>query len=423
MNNNQSLWNKIWHSGKRSRASVIVLSVMLLTALLSSLLASNKPIWIATNAGHFFPALSGMDVIPGNAEGTNQIDFRSSNWEQTPGINFIKAPIAWSPNASDSYDDGYSPPELERNKESNQPPHLLGTGKRGEDLLAGLIHGSKVSVTVGFLSMVIAGIIGIFLGALSGFFGDDKIKLTKGTLYMSIAGIIPAWFYSFHLRSYILEEALKTSTLTFLWELLLIKLIFILVIGLFAFAGMILSKVKFFNKKVPLKIDSTISRIIEIFISLPRLLLILSIAAIAKPSILNLVLIIGLTSWTEIARFTRAELLSIRNHDYILAARSMGLSEFRIMLRHALPNGISTALVALTFGVSAAILIESGLSFLGIGVPHDSVTWGSLLAAGRENFSAWWLVVFPGLAIFATVTALNFLGEAMREIWDPKNKC
>ncbi len=100
----------------------------------------------------------------------------------------------------------------------------------------------------------------------------------------------------------------------------------------------------------------------------------------------------------------------------------MGLSEFRIMLRHALPNGISTALVALTFGVSAAILIESGLSFLGIGVPHDSVTWGSLLAAGRENFSAWWLVVFPGLAIFATVTALNFLGEAMREIWDPKNR-
>ncbi|MBK7390861.1 MAG: hypothetical protein IPI23_17835 [Bacteroidetes bacterium] len=235
MSNNQSLCYKIWHSGKRSRASVLVLSVMLVTALLSSILASNKPIWIATNAGHFFPALSGMDVIPGNAEGTAQIDFRNTNWDQTPGINFIKAPIAWSPNASDSYDDGYSPPELERNIASNQPPHLLGTGKRGEDLLAGLIHGSKVSVTVGFLSMVIAGIIGIFLGALSGFFGDDKIKISRGTWYLIIAGIIPAWFYSFHLRSYILEEALKTSTLSFLWELLLTKLIFILVLCPFCF--------------------------------------------------------------------------------------------------------------------------------------------------------------------------------------------
>lgn len=400
----------------------MVLFLMVFTALFASILANDKPIWISTGEAHYFPALSGMQVIPLNANENTQIDFREKGWEQTPGINFIKAVVTWSPNASDSYDDGYSPPELQGNIQTQQQPHILGTGKRGDDLLAGLIHGSKVSVMVGFLSMLIAGIIGIFLGALAGYFGDEKLKVSRGTWYLSIAGILPAWFYSFHLRSYILEAALKTSTFAFIWELLLTKLIFILIIVLFALAGKVLSRIKYFQKSIPVRLDAAISRVIEIFISLPRLLLILSIAAIAKPSILNLILIIGLTSWTEIARFTRAELLSIRNHDYIHAARSMGLSEFRIMLKHALPNAITTALVALTFGVSAAILTESGLSFLGIGVPHDSVTWGSLLASGRENFSAWWLVVFPGLAIFSTVTALNFIGEALREIWDPKNR-
>jgi peptide/nickel transport system permease protein len=155
-------------------------------------------------------------------------------------------------------------------------------------------------------------------------------------------------------------------------------------------------------------------------ISLPKLLLILAIAAIAKPSVLNLILIIGLTSWTEMARFTRAEMLSLREQDFIQSARSLGLKESTILLKHALPNGIATAMVALTFGVSAAILIESGLSFLGIGVEPGTVTWVMLLSEGRSNFSAWWLVVFPGLAIFATVTALNFIGEALREVMDPR---
>ena len=96
------------------------------------------------------------------------------------------------------------------------------------------------------------------------------------------------------------------------------------------------------------------------------------------------------------------------------------LKERTILFKHALPNGIATAMVAITFGVSAAILIESGLSFLGIGVEPGTVTWGMLLSEGRTNFSAWWLVVFPGLAIFATVTALNFIGEALREVLDPR---
>ncbi|MBL0343315.1 MAG: ABC transporter permease subunit [Bacteroidetes bacterium] len=133
----------------------------------------------------------------------------------------------------------------------------------------------------------------------------------------------------------------------------------------------------FFRKELFLPVDSIISRLIEILTSLPRLILIISIASISKPSIINLIFVIGFTSWTEIARFTRAEMLRIRNLEYIQSVTSMGFSTMRIVFLHALPNAIAPALIAISFGIASAILIESGLSFLGIGVPQDIVTWGS----------------------------------------------
>jgi peptide/nickel transport system permease protein len=156
---------------------------------------------------------------------------------------------------------------------------------------------------------------------------------------------------------------------------------------------------------------------------MPLLILIISVAAIAKEkSIINIMVIIGLTGWTPIARLTRAEFLRVSNLEYIQAAKSMGFKEFRIIFKHALPNAIAPALVAIAFGVASAILIESSLSFLGVGVPPDTVTWGSLLNSGREQYNAWWLVLFPGLAIFLTVTVYNLLGEGLRDALDPRLK-
>jgi peptide/nickel transport system permease protein len=126
--------------------------------------------------------------------------------------------------------------------------------------------------------------------------------------------------------------------------------------------------------------------------------------------------LIALTSWTGIARLTRAEILRIKKLDYIQAAKALGYSQSRIIMRHALLNGLAPALVAIAFGVASTILIESSLSFLGIGLPIDTVTWGSMLSEGRTQFSAWWMTVFPGLAIFITVTIYNILGDALREI-------
>jgi peptide/nickel transport system permease protein len=172
---------------------------------------------------------------------------------------------------------------------------------------------------------------------------------------------------------------------------------------------------------VPL--DSIISRSIEILNSLPVLILILSLSTLIKEaSFVYLMIIIGLVSWTGIARFTRAEFLRIRQMDYIESAKAMGFKEKRIIFRHALINGIAPAMVSIAFGIAGAILIESSLSFLGVGVPRDVITWGKLLSEGKENFHAWWLVIFPGIFIFITVTAYNLIGEGLRDAMDPKLK-
>jgi peptide/nickel transport system permease protein len=131
-------------------------------------------------------------------------------------------------------------------------------------------------------------------------------------------------------------------------------------------------------------------------------------------------IIIGFTSWVNIARLTRSQFLQVRSYDYVAAARSLGYSDTRIMFRHILPNAIGPILIPVAFGVAGAILAESGLSFLGVGVPAEVITWGALLAGARSNAAAWWLVVTPGLAIFATVTFYNLLGDGLRDALDPK---
>ena len=179
----------------------------------------------------------------------------------------------------------------------------------------------------------------------------------------------------------------------------------------------------FFGKMIKVPVDGFVLRSIELLRSLPRLVIIITIAAIAKkPSFLLLMTIIGATSWTGIARLTRAEFLRTRSLEFISAARSMGFSDIRIIFRHALPNSLAPVFVAIAFGIASAILIESGLSFLGIGVPEDATTWGSLLSQGRQNPEAAWLIMWPGFFIFITVTVYNLIGDGLRDALDPKLK-
>ena len=219
--------------------------------------------------------------------------------------------------------------------------NLFGTDQAGVDVLAKMVHGTTIALLVGFVSMGIAGTIGVVVGAVGGYFGG--------------------------------------------W------------------------------------IDMLTSRVTEIVMCVPTLVLILSIVAIIeKPTIWHTMAIIGFTGWTGIARLTRGEFLRLKSSEYVTAARAAGAGPLRIMLRHVLPNALAPILVPITFGIASAILTESGLSFLGFGPPPPSASWGSVLNGARSNLGMWWLVVFPGAAIFLTVLAYNLIGEGLQEATDPR---
>lgn len=168
-------------------------------------------------------------------------------------------------------------------------------------------------------------------------------------------------------------------------------------------------------------IDTLISRLIEIMICFPVFFLILTVMAFLKPSIFNIMVIIGLTGWSGIARLMRGEFLRLKNQEFVLALKAMGANDRRIIFRHILPNGLHPILISASFGIAGAILTESALSFLGFGVPQPTASWGDILNNGRNDiYRSWWLTVFPGLAIFLTVTAFNLLGETLRDILDPR---
>ena len=135
-----------------------------------------------------------------------------------------------------------------------------------------------------------------------------------------------------------------------------------------------------------------------------------------------MMVVIGLVGWTGVARLIRGEILTVKTTDYIQAVRALGGSDARIIVRHIIPNSISPVLVTATFSLASAILIEAALSFLGFGIPPDMASWGGILSQARSNLDAWWLAVFPGFAIFITVTVYNLLGEGLRDAIDPKLK-
>lgn len=168
-------------------------------------------------------------------------------------------------------------------------------------------------------------------------------------------------------------------------------------------------------------VDTVALRLIEIMMCFPTFILILALIAFLPPSIWNIMVVLGVTGWTGVARLVRGEFLKLRESDFVTAARATGLSNNRIIFRHVLPNALSPVFVTATFGVAGAILTESALSFLGFGVPPPAASWGELLSQSQRYVGfAWWLVTFPGAAIFITVTAFNLVGDGLRDAMDPR---
>ncbi len=168
-------------------------------------------------------------------------------------------------------------------------------------------------------------------------------------------------------------------------------------------------------------VDGLIMRLVDIMLCFPSMFLILAVIAFVGPSIWNVMVVIGLTGWMGVCRLVRAEFLSLRERDYVAAAEALGAGPLRIIFRHLLPNAMAPVIVATVLGVAGAILTESALSFLGLGVQPPIPSWGNLLADGWSSMDvAWWLSVFPGLAITVTMLAYNLFGEGLRDAFDPR---
>ncbi|MFA6222986.1 MAG: ABC transporter permease [Desulfomonilaceae bacterium] len=189
-------------------------------------------------------------------------------------------------------------------------------------------------------------------------------------------------------------------------------------VGISTFIGMLLGAVSGYYSGI---LDRIVMRFVDVMLCFPSFFLILAVIAFVGPSIWNIMIVIGATSWMGVARLIRAEFLSIRERDFVQAAIAQGASDARIIFLHILPNAMAPVLVAATLGIASAVLIESGLSFLGIGVQPPDPSWGNMLTEGKDNIEiAWWLSLFPGMAILITVMGYNMLGEGIRDSLDPR---
>jgi len=403
-------WRSQWAVLMRRRGTrwaVRTLFVLLFIGVFADFIANEKPLYCQIEGKTYFPVFKEYAVWMGWSSWSSEII--RNDWQDHNYQSKVMAIIPYSPTTIDRKNTRFKSPFDEQNVSSWRYRHWLGTDKLGRDVTSGMIYGTRVAMMVGILSMLLAGMIGILLGGIAGYFGNNNFQTSIVGLVSGSIGFLMGIFYGFTARQYAIEEG------HFYWEAGKGLLIWGGVWLLFIVVGKLIERIPYLGRKIIVPLDSLLMRLIEVVNSIPGLLILLSVLSVLQSkSIYNIILLIGLLGWTSIARYTRGEMLRIRELPYIQAARSMGYSSWRIVWHHALPNALTPVLITLSFGVAGAILSEAALSFLGIGVPFNSFTWGKMLNIARNNFSAWWLVVFPGIGIFVSVVVFNVISDGLR---------
>jgi len=336
----EDYWSIVIRQFRRNRLAIsgaVVVAFLFALALLADFIANDKPLVMKYQGTLYFPAFKDYAVWVGVSRWPTEFqnilfkDFVRQNF--TEGDWAVFPPIQYSPN-NINLKDAIKPPSQD---------HRLGTDEIGRDVASRIVHGSRVSLSVGFVAVSIYVAIGLLLGAMAGFYGGF--------------------------------------------------------------------------------VDIVVSRLIEIMLTIPTFFLIITVVAFLPQSIFNIMVVIGITNWPTVARLTRGEFLKAKSFEYVVSAKALGATDGRIIFRHVLPNTLAPVLVAATFGIASAILVESTLSFLGFGVPPSTASWGSILSSARVLMpSGWWLTAFPGFAIFLTVTSYNLVGEGLRDAADPRLK-
>ncbi|MBT8190254.1 MAG: ABC transporter permease [Saprospiraceae bacterium] len=338
------------------------------------------------------PFLANDKYIMGKSE--DGIQFFSDKEGSSFGIPAL---IPYAANSIDRENRSVGPFD-KQNVRSLYHRHWLGTDSLGRDVLAGLIHGSFLALMIGLAASLLALLIGVIMAYISAYVGDDRFKLSRGYLIILIIAFLIAVFY-FVYSAYVTRA-----------------LIIILFGALMYFLRYLTRKKPMSARRIGVPFDIIVQRLIEIFRSIPALFLILILLPIlGRPSYWNVIIIIGLIRWPVITRHLRGEIFNIKEENYILAGRRVGLSDLHLYLRYVLPLTMSPIIIVTAFGFSSAILLESTLSFLGIGVPLDQVTWGGILKEARIDFSSWWLALFPGICIYLLVYLFNAIGDSINE--------
>lgn len=288
--------------------------------------------------------------------------------------------------------------------------YLFGTDNLGRDVFARMLQGAWVSLTVGFVAVGISVFVGIIMGGIAGYFGRLQVRVID-----VVAGCC------------LVLSAVLMSAQTLLPGVILLCLgVICAVYSLGSRRSSKGQEPRGQDKLLfrgALSVDSLVMRLVDIMLCFPSFFLILTVVALLPASIYNIMIVIGLTSWMGTARFVRAEFLSLREQDFVTAARALGVGNLRIIFRHMLPNAVAPVMVSATIGIATAILTEAGLSFLGFGVPPPHATWGNILSDGKNFiFDAPWLTFVPGVAILIVVLSFNLFGEGLRDALNPRLK-
>ncbi len=411
---------------KLPRTAIWLMGFLLFLALFRDVLSNGRPLYCQIGGESYWPGLRTVFIAentPYKAEAlrnlqnkTNQLEVWKTlaNYDSPP----VFAPIPFSPGEHSTLQVGaFAKPGAAHLGLEKRFVHWLGTDAEGRDVAATIVSGARIALLTGSLAMAVALTIGLSLGMVAGFFGDDRLRVKRLQLIVFCLGLPVAWFFAVTVRAY----ALATATgLVEIWKSVAI---FLAIMYVFNRIGRLLLRVPGLSKTIIFPADMMVMRVAEIFSSIPRLILVIVMAValrgLTKESIWLMIGLIGALGWTGVAKLVRAELLRVRALEYVSAARGLGLSEWQVLVRHALPNTLRPIYIALSFGAASAILLEAYLSFLGFGgQSFRGISWGSLFI--NENSSAdpletWWVTLFPGLMIFLTVLSLNRIGEAMSD--------